>query len=87
MPLPSTAPVELHGVEIPAAARVLLLTGSAHRDETVSANPTPSISTATPVPPSPSVLADITASGNLAQVELRVALEEIVAALAWSTGA
>jgi len=35
----TTAPIELHGVEIPADARILLLTGSANRDPAVFARP------------------------------------------------
>ncbi|AYF78089.1 cytochrome P450 [Nocardia yunnanensis] len=35
----TTAPIELHGVEIPADARILLLTGAANRDPEVFADP------------------------------------------------
>ncbi|MGF6882391.1 cytochrome P450 [Nocardia sp. GAS34] len=35
----TTAPTELHGVEIPAGARILLVTGSANRDPEVFARP------------------------------------------------
>lgn len=35
----TTAPIELHGVEIPAAARILLVTGSANRDPEVFDRP------------------------------------------------
>jgi len=79
----TTTPIELHGVEIPAQARILLLTGSAHRDEAVFDNPD-----------SFDLDRDTSASlafgagrhhclgMNLAQLELRVALQEIVAAVA-----
>ncbi|QIS14979.1 cytochrome P450 [Nocardia arthritidis] len=79
----TTEPVELHGVKIPAGARVVLLPASANRDPAVF--------------PDPDVFdlhRDTSASlafgsgrhhclgANLGQLEMRIALEEIVAAVA-----
>ncbi|WP_194827260.1 cytochrome P450 [Nocardia sp. XZ_19_231] len=79
----TTAPVELHGVEIPAAARILLLTGSAHRDEMVFVDPdTFDLDRDTSAAFAFGAGRHHCVGMNLAQVELRVALEEIVAAVA-----
>ncbi|NNH72879.1 cytochrome P450 [Nocardia uniformis] len=78
----STEPVELHGVKIPAGERILLITGSANRDPEVFADPDTF-----------DLDRDTSASlvfgsgrhrclgSNLALLELRVALREIVTAV------
>lgn len=79
----TTTPVELHGVEIPADARILLLTGSAHRDETVFANPDVfDLDRDTGAALSFGAGRHHCLGMNLAQLELRVAMQEIVAAVA-----
>ncbi|WP_278261973.1 cytochrome P450 [Nocardia sp. AG03] len=79
----TTAPLELHGVEIPAGARILLLTGSAHRDESVFADPdTFDLDRDTGASLAFGSGRHHCLGANLAQLELRVALEEIVAAVA-----
>lgn len=79
----TTEPVELHGVKIPAGERILLITGSANRDPEVFDDPDTF-----------DLDRDTSASlvfgsgrhhclgSNLALLELRVALREIVAAVA-----
>ncbi|MEV0028329.1 cytochrome P450 [Nocardia sp. NPDC050793] len=79
----TTEPITLHGVDIPAGARMLLLTGSANRDPEVFADPDAfDLDRDTGA-------ALVFGSGrhhclgaNLAQLELRVALEEIVGTIA-----
>lgn len=79
----TTVPVELHGVQIPADARVLLLTGSAHRDEAVFENPDVfDLDRDTSASLAFGAGRHHCLGMNLAQLELRVALQEIVAAVA-----
>ncbi|MFF3045228.1 cytochrome P450 [Nocardia sp. NPDC003275] len=79
----TTTPIELHGVEIPAQARILLLSGSAHRDEAVFANPdTFDLDRDTSASLAFGAGRHHCLGMNLAQLELRVALQEIVAAVA-----
>lgn len=79
----TTEPIELHGVQIPAGARMLLLTGSAHRDEAVFADPDVfDLDRDTGAALSFGAGRHHCLGVNLAQLELRVALEEIVAAVA-----
>ncbi|MGW6421710.1 cytochrome P450 [Nocardia sp. NPDC055053] len=79
----TTVPVELHGVQIPADARVLLLTGAAHRDESVFENPDVfDLDRDTSASLAFGAGRHHCLGMNLAQLELRVALQEIVAAVA-----
>ncbi|MGW5436804.1 cytochrome P450 [Nocardia asteroides] len=79
----TTVPVELHGVEIPAQSRILLLTGSAHRDETVFENPDVfDLDRDTGASLAFGAGRHHCLGMNLAQLEMRVALQEIVAAVA-----
>ncbi|MEV6362672.1 cytochrome P450 [Nocardia asteroides] len=79
----TTMPVELHGVEIPAQSRILLLTGSAHRDDTVFADPDVfDLDRDTGASLAFGAGRHHCLGMNLAQLELRVALQEIVAAVA-----
>ncbi|MEV6063203.1 cytochrome P450 [Nocardia asteroides] len=79
----TTTPVELHGVEIPAQSRILLLTGSAHRDDTVFADPDVfDLDRDTGASLAFGAGRHHCLGMNLAQLELRVALQEIVAAVA-----
>ncbi|MGV9612841.1 cytochrome P450 [Nocardia xishanensis] len=79
----TTEPITLHGVDIPAGARILLLTGSANRDPEIFDDPDAfDLDRDTGA-------ALVFGSGrhhclgaNLAQLELRVALEEIVGTIA-----
>ncbi|WP_024805390.1 cytochrome P450 [Nocardia sp. BMG51109] len=79
----TTAPVELHGVAIPAGARMLLLSGSANRDPEVFADPdTFDLDRDT----GPALVfgggRHHCLGANLGLLELRVALGEIVARVA-----
>jgi cytochrome P450 len=79
----TTVPIELHGVKIPAGERILLITGSANRDPEVFDNPDAF-----------DMDRDTSASlvfgsgrhhclgSSLGQLELRIALEEIVGLVA-----
>ncbi|GAD82500.1 cytochrome P450 [Nocardia asteroides NBRC 15531] len=79
----TTVPVELHGVEIPAQSRILLLTGAAHRDETVFENPDVfDLDRDTGASLAFGAGRHHCLGMNLAQLEMRVALQEIVAAVA-----
>ncbi|MFE3546368.1 cytochrome P450 [Nocardia sp. NPDC059177] len=79
----TTTPLELHGVAVPAGARILLLTGSAHRDETVFADPdTFDLDRDTSASLAFGSGRHHCLGANLAQLELRVALQEIVSAVA-----
>lgn len=79
----TTVALELHGTEIPAGARILLLTGSAHRDESVFADPdTFDLGRDTGASLAFGSGRHHCLGANLAQLELRVALEEIVSAVA-----
>ncbi|MFC4127687.1 cytochrome P450 [Nocardia rhizosphaerae] len=78
----TTAPITLHGIEIPADARVLLLTGSAHRDDAVFDDPDVfDLDRDTSAALSFGAGRHHCLGMNLAQLEMRVALQEIVAAV------
>ncbi|WP_336082000.1 cytochrome P450 [Nocardia sp. SSK8] len=79
----TTTPLDLHGVAVPTGARILLLTGSAHRDESVFADPdTFDLDRDTGASLAFGSGRHHCLGANLAQLELRVVLEEIVAAVA-----
>jgi hypothetical protein len=82
----TTSPVELHGTEVPAGDRVVLLVGSANRDERVFADPE-RFDLDRPV----SEMQQIASFGfgrhfclgaSLARLEARVCLEELIARVA-----
>jgi cytochrome P450 len=79
----TTEQVELHGVTIPAGGRILLITGSANRDSEVFENPdTFDLDRDTSASLTFGSGRHHCLGSNLGLLELRVALEEIVAAVA-----
>ncbi|TQM31140.1 cytochrome P450 [Nocardia bhagyanarayanae] len=79
----TTEPISLHGVDIPAGARILLLTASANRDPEVFAEPdTFDLDRDTGAALSFGSGRHHCLGANLAQLELRVALEEIIGTIA-----